>query len=369
MKFSCTQENLNRGLTLVSHVASRNVNLPILHNVLVEAKEDGVHLSSTNLEMAIRVLVRGKVEETGSVTVPAQVFASYVSLVNAERVDVKQEGTSLLVHAENQNTKMNGEAATEFPIIPDVDRSISFTVPVAELEEGVRQALVAVSHDESRPELTGVLFLMEGKVLTLVATDSYRLTERKIHLVRDVQQKRAAIIPASSLSELMRVLSGVEGDVTVYCTENQALFTAAEVELSTRLIEGVFPDYAQIIPQTKRTEAVLSRDQFMKAIRAASLFSKSGIHDINLHFSPEKQAVTLTTVNNQLGENVSKVTAEITGDSNHTIFNHRYLLDALSSIVSESVVVLLVDNVSPGVVRPHGEGREDYVYIIMPIKQ
>jgi DNA polymerase-3 subunit beta len=345
------------------------VNLPILHNVLVEAKEDGVHLSSTNLEMAIRVLVRGKVEETGSVTVPAQVFASYVALVNSERVDVQQDGNSLLLHAENQNTKMNGEAATEFPIIPEVDRTVSFSVPVAELEQGMRQTLVAVSHDESRPELTGVLFSVEGKTLTLVATDSYRLAERRIHLAKEVPQKRAVIIPASSLSELMRVLSGVEGDVTMYCTENQALFVAAEVELSTRLIEGVFPDYAQIIPQTHRTEAVASRDQFMKAIKAASLFSKSGIHDINVHLSPEKQTVTLTTVNNQLGENVSKVAAEITGESNHTIFNHRYLLDALACIASESIALLLVDNVSPGVIRPQGEGREDYVYIIMPIKQ
>jgi DNA polymerase-3 subunit beta len=369
MKFSCTQENLNRGLVLVSHVASRNVNLPILHNVLVEAKDDGVYLSSTNLEIAIRVHVRGKVEEQGALTVPAQVFSSYVGLVNAERVDVSQEGNSLLVHAENQNTKMNGEAAAEFPIIPEVDRSSSFAVPAHELEEGLRQTLIAVSRDESRPELTGVLFSVEGKTLTLASTDSYRLAERKIHLGKEAEQKRVVIIPAVSLSELSRILSGVEGGVLVYITENQALFVTPEVELTTRLIEGVFPDYVQIIPQTQRTESVLKRDKLVKAIKAASLFSKSGIHDINLHFSPEKQAVTLTTVNNQLGENVSKVEAEITGDSNHAIYNHRYVLDALNTLSAESVVLLLVDNVSPGVLRPHGEGREDYTYIIMPIKQ
>ncbi len=369
MKFSCTQENLNRGLVFVSHVASRNVHLPILHNVLVEAKEDGVHLSSTNLEIAIRVLVRGKVEETGALTIPAQVFASYVSLVSAERVDVEQEGNSLVIRAENQNTKMNGEAAAEFPIIPDVDRQTSFTVVAAELEEALRQTLVAVSKDESRPELTGILFSVDEKTLALASTDSYRLVERKMHIAKRPEKKWSAIIPAAALSELSRILPGAEGEVAIYCTENQAMFVVADVELSTRLIEGAFPDYAQIIPQNQRTEAVVNRDALMKAIRAASLFSKSGIHDMSIHFSPEKQTITLTTVNNQLGENVSKVEAEITGDSNHAIYNHRYVFDALNTLTSESVDVLLIDNASPGVLRPHGEGREEYVYIIMPIKQ
>ncbi|PIW36632.1 MAG: DNA polymerase III subunit beta [Candidatus Kerfeldbacteria bacterium CG15_BIG_FIL_POST_REV_8_21_14_020_45_12] len=370
MKFSCTQENLNRGLALVTHITGKNVNLPILHNVLVEAKDNAITLSATNLEIGIRVRLRGKVDEAGSFTVPAQVFASYVGLVSAEKVDVERADDGLNIQAGNQNTKIKGEEATEFPMIPEVVLENPISVPASELKMALAQTIVAVSHDDSRPELTGVYTQIEDHRVVFAATDSYRLAERALPIA-GTHTERQIIVPGMAMQELVRVLPDDAGvDVRMYFSDSQALFMTDEVEITTRLIEGNYPDYRQIIPMEEKTKAVVDRYDLVKAVKAASLFSKSGIHDVNLQFSPDKQGVTLTTVNNQVGENVSKVNAEIVGDSNSIIFNHRYLLDGVQQVSTPQVVFYVVDGVSPGIIRPHGgDTASQYTYIIMPIKQ
>lgn len=369
MKFSCTQENFLKGLQIVSHITTKNTHLPILHNVLIEAKESGVTLVSTNLEMGMRVQVRGKVEETGSITIPAQVLTNYMTVVTADRVDVEQQQTDVNIQAGNQHAKMKGESANEFPLIPEVEKKEPVIMDAMEFKQSLAQVCIAASRDDSRPELTGVLCRIKDKQLILVATDSYRLAERKVPLVKGSTIDRSIIIPATTLSELARVLPDSETEVLMYATDTQALFVTDGFEMTTRLIEGTFPDYEQIIPEKEHTKVIVEKEGLVKAIKAASLFSRSGIHDVNLHFSPEKQAITLTTVNNQVGENVTRLEAEIVGESNNTIFNHRYMLDGLANIPTQKVALSLVDNMSPGVFRPHGEQNGSYLYIVMPIKQ
>lgn len=369
MKFSCTQENIQKGLATVSHLTSKNVNLPILKNVLIQAKENGIEFVATNLEIGIRVFVRGKVEQPGSFTVPAQVFLNYISLVSAERVDVELTGSELSIQAGNQKTKIKGEAAQEFPLLPDVDKGARVSVPVKELKQALRQALVAVSHDETRPELTGVYCAMKNNALTMAATDSYRLVERKVTLQQPAEKEMAVIIPASALSELSRILPETEEQVECYLQDNQVLFKTDAFEMTSRLIEGVFPEYQHIIPQREQTTVVVNREELIQAVKAASLFSRSGIHDINMHFSPEKKMITITTVNNHVGENITTVEAEITGDSNNTVFNYRYLLDGLASIQTPQVSMHVIDNNNPGIFRAIGAEKDQYLYLIMPIKQ
>lgn len=376
MKFSCTQENLLRGLSLVSHVTSRNVNLPILHNILLRAQENGIELVATNLEMGIRVLVRGKVEAVGSFTVPAQVFLNYISLVTADRIDAELVGNDLCIQAGNQKTKIRGEGAQEFPLLPEIEKKHGISVETGVLKQALRQTLIAVSHDDSRPELTGVYCVAKENTFTLASTDSYRLAERSIPTAAPVETERSVIIPASTLSELVRLLPDGDERIELYLHDNQLLCTLNDMEMTSRLIEGVFPEYQAIIPTSEQTTVVVNREQLMQAVKAASLFSRSGIHDMNLHFSPEQKVITLTTVNNHVGENITKVDAEITGESNNTVFNFRYLLDGLASFSTADVSIHLLDNVHPGIFRPHGSAAsaqsgvvQQYLYIIMPIKQ
>ncbi|MBI2410602.1 MAG: DNA polymerase III subunit beta [Candidatus Kerfeldbacteria bacterium] len=373
MKFSCTQENINHGLSVVGHITSRNVHLPILHNILIDAKQEGIDLVATNLEIGIRMHIRGKVETLGSFTIPAQIFSNYMNLVSSERVDVAQEDKDLVVQAGSQHTKIRGEAASEFPLIPEVEKTDSFTLPSNTLKEALKQTFFAVSHDYSRPELTGVLCVVKDRTVVFVATDSYRLTERKLTTQQPyiAAPEKKLIIPASALIELVRILPDTNEPVIVYMSDSQVLFHTNEFDMTSRLIEGAFPDYEQIIPQSEQTTVLVDRESFSKAVKAAGLFSKSGIHDVNLHFSPEQQTITITTVNNQVGENVTKVAAEITGESNSAVFNHRYLLDGLAHISTSKTKLSLIDATNPGVFRPAAEGSavEEYLYIIMPIKQ
>lgn len=371
MKFSCTQENLNRGLAIVTHITGKDANLPILHNVLITAKDEGIELAATNLEVGVRAVVRGKTEVAGAFTVPAQVFSSYVSLLQADRVDIERQEQNLAISAGNQETKIRGEEASEFPLIPSVERSQPLRLPVRECKQAFAQVALAASHDEARPELTAVLFKVVGNTVTVAATDSYRLAERVLPFAGEAQPEKSVLVPAGALAELVRMLPEKEDlELEITLSDTQAVFATNDLELTTRLIEGSFPDYRQIIPAAGRTEAILDRAAFVRGIKAASLFSKAGIHDVNLHFSPEKQVVTLTTVNAQLGENVTKVEGELSGESNNSIFNYRYLLDGLNAIATPKVKLSIIDNASPGVFRPHGEGEiGSYLYIIMPIKQ
>lgn len=367
LQFSCTKENLYRGLSLVSHITSKSTHLPILHNVLIEAKEDGVTLSATNLEIALRVRIRAKVDTQGSFTVPAQVITQYISLLTDERVDVEQEGKVLKVQSGSQKTKIHGEDASEFPIIPTVEAQQSLLVSRQDFEYALRQVSIAVSKDESRPELTGVFFQFLDQSLVLAATDGYRLVERSI-TAPHTQQIRSRIIPGSTIQELARILSVVTDEhVDMGMGENQLKFVTSDFELTTRVIEGSFPDYRQIIPTVHRTRISTPKDVIVQAIKASSLFSKSGIYDVNLHFSLEKQEITSTTMNTQLGENITKVPAEIVGESNHTILNYRYVMDGLSTLQAHTITMDVIDNTSPVVIRPIGD--QSYTYIVMPIRQ
>lgn len=370
MKFSCTQENLHRGLSVASHVTSKNVNLPILHNVHIDAKDEGITITATNLEIGIQVHIRGKVDEPGAVTVPAQVFANYISLVNSEQVDIQTEENTLLVHAGNQNTKIRGESAEEFPLIPQVERSNVIEIPTMDFKNGLSQVLFAASKDSGREVLTGVYFSIEGRSLTIAATNGHRLAERVIKLPQEQSRAITVVVPSLSLSELVRVLPDTEENVSLYINDNQILATVAGVEFTiSRLIDERFPDYKQVIPENFQTTVLVDRDKLVRGIKAASLFSKSGIHDINIHISNEDQALTLTTVNNQLGENVTKVPAEITGESNNSIYNFRYVLDGISHVPGEKVQIQVIDNVSPSVFTPNDPDAGQYLYTISPIQQ
>lgn len=370
MKFSCTQENLHKGLSVASHVTSKNVNLPILHNVHIDAKDEGITITATNLEIGIQVHIRGKVDEPGAVTVPAQVFANYISLVNSDQVDIQTEDNTLLVHAGNQNTKIRGESAEEFPLIPSVERTNAIEIPTIEFKKGLSQVLFAASKDSGREVLTGVYLSIEGRSLTLAATNGHRLAEKTLTLPQEHSETITVVVPALSLSELVRVLPDTDEHVSLYMRDNQILAVVGGVEFTiSRLIDERFPDYKQVIPENFQTTVIVDRDKLVRGIKAASLFSKSGIHDINIHISQDDQAITLTTVNNQLGENVTKVDAEITGESNNSIFNYRYVLDGVSHISGEKVQIQLIDNVSPSVFTPHDSEGGKYLYTISPIQQ
>ena len=367
MKFSCTQENLKHGLLLVSRVASRNTNLPILQNILIKAETNQIILAATNLEIGVEVQLRGRVDEAGSFTVPAQLITNYISLLATDRVDCVLVNNELQISANGQATVLKGESATDFPIVPTVEGASKYDVAKVDLELALQQTVVAAAIDESRPEIAGVCFKVEGQKLTLVATDSYRLAERTMDLKAGSGDTKV-ILPQRSAHELLRLLQASQVEiVSVLIQDNQLACHFSDVAFISRLVEGKFLDYEQIIPKTGSTTSELSKADFVKAVKGAALFSKTGVNDIYLLFSKTEQTVQIKATNIQLGQNVTTLPAKVEGDDVDITFNYRFLLDGVQTMVGETVQFIANGKVSPGLFRSSQDER--FVYVIMPIKQ
>ena len=375
MKIFSLQENLKQGLVLVSHVASKNVNLPILNNVLIRAEQGKIRLIATNLEIGITNVVRGKVEVEGAFTANSKIISDCVNLLPNKKVGLEQRNDDLLVDCENYQAKIKGQSAEEFPLIPEVDRKNYFSAPAEAVKKAISQVIFATAISETRLELSGVLFVFAGNNLTVAATDSYRLAEKRIQIKSTSEEEKKIIIPAKTLQELLRVLSAGLGDevagngqeLRFYLSDNQILFTHGSTELVSRLIEGQYPDYQQIIPTTSKTRITIDRQELIRAVKLASLFSKTGINDVNLDFPAGKNQVVVSSVSGQTGENITKLEAKVVGDDNSIVVNYRYLLEGLNSIESEAIKIEVIDSNTPCLVKP--EQDQGYLYIIMPIKQ
>jgi len=375
MKIFSLQENLKQGLFIVGHIAGKNVNLPILNNIMIKIEGGNIKMLATNLEIGIVTMVRGKIEKEGAYTVDAKIISECINLLPNKKVGLELKDGVLAVDSDNYKVKIRGQSAEEFPLIPEVDKKNYYSAPIEEFKKAVTQVMFAVSLSESRLELSGVMFNFNGAGLTLAATDSYRLAEKNIKIKTNNREEKKIIVPAKTLQELIRILSGFQAsaveaedqEIKFYISENQILFTCGSTELVSRLIEGQYPDYQQIIPTTSKTKAISQRAELIRAVKLASLFSKTGINDINLDFPKGKNQVVVSSVSGQTGENVTSLEAKVSGEDNGIVVNYRYLLDGLNNIDSELVRLEIVDGNTPCLLKSDKE--TDYLYIIMPIKQ
>lgn len=378
MKISVTRDNLHQGLSITSHLMTKNVNLPILQNVLVKAEGGTIRFTATNLEMAVNCAVRGKVDEPGEYTIPSKLFFDYVSLLPNETIHLHAGDQSVNVECGTHKTKINGLISSEFPLVPQIHGELSVQIPVEDFKRALSQVLFAVATNESRPELTGVAFQFsshdgEGR-LTLASTDSYRLAEATIPVVSPVADEHSLVVPAKTLSEVNRILSVFRDDVelpsslTMSVSGSQVVFIYGPVELISRTIDEQYPDYRQIIPTQFHTKTIIDREDFIKAVKTASLFSKTGLFDVSLGFDPQMKQLSISATDATRGTNTSQCGADVSGQANTVTVNYRYLLDGLQAISSDQVVFEMIDPGNPCLLTPKGT-TEGYRYIIMPIKQ
>jgi len=370
-------ENLKRGLNLVGHITTKNINLPILNNILIQAKDGNIGLVSTNLEIGITHQIRGKIEKDGEFTVDSKIITEYINLLNSgEKVKLEEKDGFLRVECGNYKTKIKGESSKEFPLIPTIPKKDAYTCSAEDLKRALTSVIFAVSNSENRLELTGVLFSFTKNKLTLAATDSYRLAEKEIILKNspetEEKEEKKVIIPAKTVQEFLRVLNSLDGlgaegstESKLYLADNQVLLTVDSVELISRLINGHYPDYKQIIPNKTQTEILVNRQELTRAVKASALFSKTGINDITLIFS--KDRVVVSSFSGASGESHVEVEAEIKGIDNEITINYRYLLDGLNNIDGENVNIGIVNNSTPCILR--SEKDKTYLYIVMPIRQ
>lgn len=366
MKIVCTQENLNKGLNITSHLAGKNVNLPILNNVLLEVREGLLYVSSTNLEIGIKTVVRGKMEKPGKITIPAKLLTDYIALQKPGNIQLEIEDNDLLIQTDNNQTKIKGNPADEYPLIPDVENDRALELPISDLKSALGKVAHAATFNDTRPEISGVLFKMSDKKLVLAATDSYRLAEKVLNSKELSDINKDIIVPLRTIHELMRVSPDSDDQkIKVFIEENQIKFLWDETSLVSRLLEGQYPDYQQIIPDNFQTEVNVDRDDMVKAVKMVSLFAKQGFNNVNLKFS--KKEISIAVANSQVGESSSRVECEMVGVENEIVFNYKYLLDGLSNMSSNKVIMGINSPTAPGLLKVKDD--ETFLYLIMPIRQ
>lgn len=374
MKITCTRDNLTKALSIVSGVANKSVNLPILGNVLIKADDQKTELIATNLELAIVVHVRSKVDEPGSFTVPARTLSEFIGLLSEEKVEMELKDNELVINCGKSSTKIKGTPADEFPVIPPVNQGSGFLFAVDELRSGMGQVVSSLAKSEIRPELSGMYFGFNTpyyKGLVLAATDSYRLAEKRVTLKQGDEEFKI-IVPGRATSELIRILSLVEAEegeknVRFLVSENQIVVHYGNTQLVSRLVEGNYPDYAQIIPKEFKTVATFDTGKMVKEIKMASLFTTAGVNAINCEVESTSGVIKLSSVSSQTGEYNSEISSDVSGDSNSITLNHRYVLDGLNNLKSDSAEFKMISADSPCLLTPKND--KSFLYIIMPIRQ
>lgn len=374
MKFTCTKENFAHGLSLVAGLTGKNSHLPILSNVLISAADAKVQICATNLEVAIRTHLRAKVDRPGSFTVPAKTISEYVGLLRDGQVEVELTGNELSVVSGTAKTKIKGVTADEYPVIPPVDESYGYTVAIDALKNGLSRAIVAAAKNEIRPELNSVyfgFFTERHQGLVLAATDSYRLSEARLPIAQGSHVAQV-IVPARAVFEMIRLFGAnkaedAEGGARLWVGASQLAVRYDAFEMTTRLIDGKYPDYAQIIPAAFKTTAVFPVDVMVGVIKAAGLFTTSGVNAVSFHFKPDDQTAGVSSTSTQTGEHSATLEATVSGEENTIFLNHRYMIEGLQHLGSDMAELNMNSADAPCLIQ--SPDSRDFLYLVMPIRQ
>jgi DNA polymerase-3 subunit beta len=366
LKCMVLRENLQKALSCAGRVISTRSSLPVLSNILISSEGGRLKISATDLETGVNYFIGAKIDSQGAITVPARIFMDFVMQNPDEKISLVVKDSSLDCSSDHHKATIKGIPAEEFPDIPKIREEALVKIEAEKIKEAIPQVVFAAAQDESRPVLSGVLLKFKGKELKMVATDSYRLAEKSLVLEKAVKDEKV-VVPAKALNELLRISSALEGEIEIKVSENQILFSVGdEAQLISRLIEGQFPNYEQVIPEKSETEGVFATSDFSAAVKLAAAFARESANSMKLSFLPEKNELKIAANSAAVGENISTVEGKVEGVSNEINFNAKYVLDALGNLSSQNVKVSIAGSLSPGVIRP--EGVEDYLYIVMPLR-
>jgi DNA polymerase-3 subunit beta len=372
MKLTVSQAQLAHGLGVVSRAVSPRSTLPVLNNILIATDDGRLRISATNLELGITCWIGAQIEEEGSITIPARIFADLISTLPGDKVSLSLNARtqSLNIHSGSSNFDIKGIDAQEFPPMPVPDLSAGVELNVADFKDMIRQVGFAASSDEARPVLQGVLMEINGNQMSLAATDGFRIAVRNAELSTSLSNPVKVIIPARSLGELARIATDGNESVTMVVPQErgQVIFHMKDAELVTQLIEGNFPDYRAIIPRSFKTRTIISTAEFLKACRQAEIIARESNYVIRMTIQPQEGgpgSVEFSTQSEEMGSGEVVVDANIEGPELLVAFNVSYLSDVLEVIGTPNTILETNANNTPGMLSPVGD--ESYKHVIMPM--
>lgn len=368
MKFTCLQENLLKGLTIARQSSSRATTLPVLQTFLLQGSKGSLIISSTNLEIGIRVHIRGKEESEGSICIPQDTLLSYIRNLPQDKLNLTVVDDQLTIEQGSDITaEFKGIVADEFPEIPQIEADKQIIVSSTELKQSLKAVYGSLPKNDFRPEIAGVYISKKGQELIFVGTDGFRLSEKRITLSSPDSENFSLIIPSKTVSEMIRVLDAVEeGDATLQFGSSQMHLIADTVEIVSKLIEGNFPQYEGLIPQSFNTVVDVDSQELVQAIKLASVFSKNTVHDVKLTLQEDK-LLSISSSDSQIGANTTKIPVNITGPAGLAIaFNYNYLLDGIQLFGDHTIQFHINDTDSPVILK--SPDMSDFFYLIMPIR-
>ena len=366
MNIECIKEKFGYALGKVEKITGKNITLPILDCVLLEAKNATLTLKATNLDMGIEISIPVKVMEPGSVAVSGSVLYNFISNVpNDKNIVLKTVSGNLKVSTKHSESVIKSFPSEDFPNIPKISNEKSFSFNAPQLLKGFKSVMYACSVSTIRPVLSSVMLVSEEDSVVFVATDSFRLSEKKINMKKH-KEFGQILIPFKNVGEIIRVLEDVKDDMEVNLSENQISFLYKDMHITSRVIDGVFPDYRQIIPKDVKTEVVLLKQDLISALRIANIFGDK-FSQVNFSINPEEKSFKVTTKSMDVGENVSTLDAVIKGEEISVNYNYKYIMDCFQSIDSDSVSLSFSDANRPMIVS--GVSDKSFLYLVMPMNK
>jgi DNA polymerase-3 subunit beta len=374
MKVTCLQDNLAKGLSIVSRAVSPRSTLPVLGNVLLATDNGRLKLSATNLEIVITCWIGAKVAADGATTVPARTFSELVSTLPPDQVTLNLNEVTQTLHVSCQRTEANvkGISASEFPLVPQPDEKTRIRIEPAVLKQIISQVAFAAATDDSRPTLTGVSTTFDGNRIMMAATDGFRLSLRSANIAGFVEKPFSVVIPARALTDVARIMGDDLEAVYISMPQgrNQIIFDMENVVLVSQLIDGKFPDYGAIVPKTFNTRTVLNTAEFRKACRTTDIFARESSNTARVTIDPgdglSQARATIAANSQETGDNVAQLDASVDGSPIEITFNVKFMSDVLNVIDTPQVVVETTTASEPGVLKPVGDN--DFVHIIMPMQ-
>jgi len=364
MKLECSIEKIKNAVSQVERITGKNLTLPILNSILLIASGKSLKLRSTNLSLGIEIEIPAKIEKEGTLAVSGSVLNAIFSNVSQnENVHLEDKDSNLLIKTKKTQIKLKSQPHEDFPTIPMVN-GISFEIESKKLLDGIKAVYYSSSVSDIKPEISSVFIYTNEENLTFVSTDSFRLAEKKIK-TKGVPEILGILIPFKNISEILKVFGEIQDIIKVCFNKNQISFSSDNIYLTSRVIDGIFPDYRQIIPKNSATEVVVLKQDLLNALKLSNIFSDK-FNQVNLKISSKEKIFELSSINNDIGENKTYLDAVIKGENIELSFNYKYFLDCFQSITTDSVSIKSGAS-RPMVISPVSDAS--FTYLIMPMNR
>jgi len=372
MKLLVLQEKLKEGLNIIERISTKSLTLPILNNTLLRTQKNFLNLIATDLEMGINWWTLAKIEKEGEIVIPIRVLSNFFNLFLGKQISLEKKDQYLIIECENFKTQIKGFSSGDFPIIPQILKEKFIELEINSFCQGLKQVVDIAAPSQNRPEISGIYFCLQENILKVTTTDSFRLSEKTFFLEKDLKEKISFIVPQKVIKEIINIFNEKEGKIKIYFSPNQILFENQMIETShpyiqiiSKLIEGEYPSYEEIIPKKYQTHIILNKNDFLNQIKLASLFSGK-FNEIKFKISPKKSEIEILSQNIEIGEHYSILKGKIEGEPLEISFNCKFLLDGLLNIKTSEVLFGLNKEEGPAILKPVND--QTYFYIIMPIK-